>query len=152
MLTDLAQWERLKQLGIMEWIQEKKATGAIRNIGFSFHGNTENFLKILDDYDWDFCQIQYNYLDETTQAGVRGLKAAAAKGIPVIIGEFGAENKDNPADRTAYYAYYLKAAAARGIPCFIWDNGPSDSYGLLDRANGTWYYPGIMDAIRGAVG
>ena len=87
MLTDLAQWERLKQLGIMEWIQEKKATGAIRNIGFSFHGNTENFLKILDDYDWDFCQIQYNYLDETTQAGVRGLKAAAAKGIPVIIME-----------------------------------------------------------------
>ena len=89
MLTDLAQWERLKQLGIMEWIQEKKATGAIRNIGFSFHGNTENFLKILDDYDWDFCQIQYNYLDETTQAGVRGLKAAAAKGIPVIIMEPG---------------------------------------------------------------
>ena len=82
MLTDLAQWERLKQLGITDWIREKKESGAIRNIGFS-----ENFLKILEDYDWDFCQIQYNYLDETTQAGVKGLKAAAAKGIPVIIME-----------------------------------------------------------------
>ena len=87
MLTDLAQWERLKQIGILSWIQEKKDSGAIRNIGFSFHGNTENFLKILQDYEWDFCQIQYNYLDETTQAGREGLKAAAAKGIPVIIME-----------------------------------------------------------------
>ena len=87
MLTDIAQWERLKQMGILSWIAEKKAAGAIRNIGFSFHGNTENFLKILQDYDWDFCQIQYNYLDETTQAGVEGLKAAAARGIPVVIME-----------------------------------------------------------------
>ena len=87
MLTDLAQWERLKAIGIPDWIREKKASGEIRNIGFSYHGNTENFLKILADYDWDFCQIQYNYLDETTQAGVDGLKAAAAKGIPVIIME-----------------------------------------------------------------
>ena len=87
MLTDVAQWERLKQMGIPDWIREKKESGAIRNIGFSYHGNTENFLKILQDYDWDFCQIQYNYLDETTQAGVEGLKAAAAKGIPVIIME-----------------------------------------------------------------
>ena len=87
MLTDPAQWERLKQIGILDWLREKKASGAIRNIGFSYHGNTENFLKILQDYDWEFCQIQYNYLDETTQAGAAGLKAAAAKGIPVIIME-----------------------------------------------------------------
>ena len=87
MLTDIAQWERLKKIGILDWIREKKASGAIRNIGFSYHGNTENFLKILQDYDWEFCQIQYNYLDETTQAGVEGLKAAAARGIPVIIME-----------------------------------------------------------------
>ena len=87
MLTDVAQWERLKKIGILDWIREKKESGAIRNIGFSFHGNTENFLKILQDYDWDFCQIQYNYLDENTQAGVSGLKAAAARGIPVIIME-----------------------------------------------------------------
>jgi len=87
MLTDVAQWQRLKEMGIEDWIAQKKAEGAIRNIGFSYHGNTENFLKILEDYDWDFCQIQYNYLDEHTQAGAKGLKAAAEKGIPVIIME-----------------------------------------------------------------
>ena len=86
-MTDIAQWERLKNLGIEEWIAEKKKDGQIRCIGFSYHGNTDNFLKILNDYDWDFCQIQYNYLDEVTQAGVAGLKAAAAKGIPVVIME-----------------------------------------------------------------
>ncbi len=86
-LTDIAMWEKLKQVGILSWIADKKASGAIRNIGFSYHGNTENFLKILNDYDWDFCQIQYNYLDEVAQAGVKGLKAAAAKGIPVVIME-----------------------------------------------------------------
>ncbi|MBO6108120.1 MAG: aldo/keto reductase [Eubacterium sp.] len=87
MLTDLQAWNKLVELGIKDWIEEKKRSGAIRNIGFSFHGNTDRFLQILDAYDWEFCQIQYNYLDETTQAGVRGLKAAAEKGIPVIIME-----------------------------------------------------------------
>ena len=86
-LTDVAMWEKLRNVGILEWIQEKKQTGAIRNIGFSYHGNTDNFLKILDDYDWDFCQIQYNYLDEVAQAGRDGLHAAAARGIPVMIME-----------------------------------------------------------------
>ncbi|MBQ3392501.1 MAG: aldo/keto reductase [Lachnospiraceae bacterium] len=86
-LTDVAMWEKLKDVGILDWIRGKKETGAIRNIGFSYHGNTENFLKILDDYDWDFCQIQYNYLDDVSQAGEAGLKAAAAKGIPVVIME-----------------------------------------------------------------
>ncbi|MBQ9400116.1 MAG: aldo/keto reductase [Bacteroidales bacterium] len=86
-LTDYSQWEKLQEAGIEEWIAEKKASGAIRNIGFSYHGNTDNFLKILAAYDWDFCQIQYNYVDETSQAGVEGLKAAALRGIPVVIME-----------------------------------------------------------------
>ncbi len=87
MITDLFQWERLLKIGITDWIAEKKASGQIRNIGFSFHGNTDMFLKVLNAYDWDFCQIQYNYLDEVSQAGAEGLKAAAKKGIPVIIME-----------------------------------------------------------------
>ena len=87
MLTDIDAWQKLKGLGIEEWIREKKASGAIRNIGFSFHGNTAMFQKILDAYDWDFCQIQYNYMDEVSQAGREGLQAAAAKGIPVVIME-----------------------------------------------------------------
>ncbi len=86
-LTDYSQWEKLKAIGIEDWIKEKKASGKIQNIGFSFHGTTEMFKKILDDYDWDFCMIQYNYLDEVSQAGVSGLHAAAEKGIPVMIME-----------------------------------------------------------------
>ena len=87
MLTDLEAWHKLEKLGIKEWVAAKKESGEIRNIGFSFHGNTDMFLKILDAYDWDFCQIQYNYMDEVSQAGRIGLQAAAEKGIPVIIME-----------------------------------------------------------------
>ena len=87
MLNDLDAWQRLKDMGIESWIAEKKASGAIGQIGFSYHGNTEMFCKIVDAYDWDFCQIQYNYLDEHAQAGRRGLDHAHAKGMPVIIME-----------------------------------------------------------------
>lgn len=87
MLFDLEVWNRLKSIGIEEWITEKKKTGVIRNIGFSFHGDTDTFKALIDAYDWDFCQIQYNYLDEHTQAGRAGLLYAAEKGIPVIIME-----------------------------------------------------------------
>ena len=87
MLTDPATWARLKGLGIEEWLREKKASGQIRQVGFSYHGNSRVFCELLDEYDWDFCQIQYNYLDEHSQAGRRGLHYAASKGIPVIIME-----------------------------------------------------------------
>ena len=86
-VTDVAMWEKLKAIGVLDWIRGKKESGAIKNIGFSYHGNTENFLKVLGDYDWDFCQVQYNYLDEVSQAGVKGVRAAAERGIPVVIME-----------------------------------------------------------------
>ena len=76
-----------------------------------------------------------------------------SRGIPVIIGEFGAENKNNAGDRTAYYSYYISAAAQRGIPCFIWDNGVESgegSYGLLDRHALSWK-DGIAQAAVSAV-
>lgn len=87
MLNDVAAWERLCNLGIREWIAEKKAKGQIENIGFSFHGGTSQFVKIIDAYDWDFCQIQFNYMDEYSQAGIEGLRYANQKGLPVIIME-----------------------------------------------------------------
>ena len=87
MLTDVGTWERLKGLGIVEWLAEKKASRQIRQVGFSYHGNSDEFIKLLDVYDWDLVQIQYNYLDEHSQAGRTGLDAAAAKGLPVIIME-----------------------------------------------------------------
>lgn len=87
MLNDADTWQRLLDMGIGQWIEEKKKSGTIRQIGFSYHGNSETFCRIIDAYDWDFCQIQYNYLDEHSQAGRRGLQYAHARGIPVIIME-----------------------------------------------------------------
>lgn len=87
MLNDAETWQNLLDMGIGAWIAEKKASGAIRQIGFSYHGNSETFCKIVDAYDWDFCQIQYNYLDEHSQAGRKGLHHAYSKGIPVVIME-----------------------------------------------------------------
>jgi len=87
MLNDVKTWEKLVDMGILDWIKEKKESGAIRQIGFSYHGNSDSFCKVVDAYDWDFCQIQYNYLDENAQAGRKGLNHAATKGLPVIIME-----------------------------------------------------------------
>ncbi len=87
MLTDVQTWERLKALGILEWLQKKRESGAIRQVGFSYHGNTDMFCRLVDVYEWDFCQIQYNYMDENSQAGRRGLQYASGKGLPVIIME-----------------------------------------------------------------
>ncbi|MBR5565618.1 MAG: aldo/keto reductase [Roseburia sp.] len=87
MLTDIKTWKRLKELGIDKWLKEKQESGAIRQVGFSYHGNTDMFCQLIDANDWDFCQIQYNYLDEHSQAGRTGLQYAASKGIPVVIME-----------------------------------------------------------------
>jgi len=87
MLPDVKTWRALCERGIDKWLEEKKAAGLIKRVGFSFHGSSEQFIKILHDYDWEFAQIQYNYLDENSQAGAKGLKEAAKLGIPVIIME-----------------------------------------------------------------
>ena len=87
MLADCATWERLLSLGIGEWLEEKKKSGQIRQVGFSYHGNTAAFCALLDVYDWDFCMVQYNYMDEHSQAGRRGVQYAHKKGLPVMIME-----------------------------------------------------------------
>ena len=125
MLNDLDTWERLKALGIEEWIAEKKASGAIRQVGFSYHGNSETFCRLLDAYDWEFCQIQYNYLDEHTQAGRRGLQYAHSKGIPVIIMEplrGGRLVNLLPEKAKQIFAdYSVKRSPAEWGLCWLWD-------------------------------
>lgn len=87
MLGDTGTWENLEKMGIRQWLQEKMSLGQIKNVGFSYHGSTAMFKKLVDAYGWDFCQIQYNYVDEHSQAGAEGLHYANAKGLPVIIME-----------------------------------------------------------------
>jgi len=86
-LSSMDAFQRLLSIGIESWITKQKAAGRIRQIGFSFHGIQQVFLDLLDAYDWDFCQIQYNYMDENYQAGRKGLQRAYEKGLPVIIME-----------------------------------------------------------------
>jgi len=87
MLTDADTWKGLRELGIDQWLREKQLSGQIRQVGFSYHGNSEAFCRLVDAREWDFCQIQYNYLDENAQAGRRGLQYAHEKGLPVVIME-----------------------------------------------------------------
>jgi predicted aldo/keto reductase-like oxidoreductase len=78
---------KLKGLGVLKFLESARKEGKIKNIGFSFHDNMEAFKKIVDAYNWDVCLIQYNFLDETNQAGTEGLKYAAAQGITVFAME-----------------------------------------------------------------
>lgn len=87
MLSDKASLDRMVSVGVMEWLEQLKSDGKIKNIGFSFHGSKEEFEQIVIAYPWDFCQIQYNYLDENNQATKSGLQLASSLGLPVIIME-----------------------------------------------------------------
>ena len=87
MLNDVQTWQGLCVKGVDQWIREKQASGQIGSIGFSYHGNSANFKELLDAYDWDFCQIQYNYMDTEEQAGDKGYALAEELGIPLVIME-----------------------------------------------------------------
>jgi predicted aldo/keto reductase-like oxidoreductase len=87
MLSDKVTFDRMVSIGVIQWLEELKKEGKIKNLGFSFHGSKADFEEIIQAYPWDFCQIQYNYMDENTQATKSGLQLAHSFGIPVVIME-----------------------------------------------------------------
>ena len=83
-----SQWKTLcEKHDIKNWIAGLKAQGKIKHVGFSFHDDYDKFVEIIDDFDWDFAQIQYNYLDNELQAGDKGVAYANSKGIPLNVME-----------------------------------------------------------------
>ena len=80
-------WSKLESLGILEFLDEAVADGRIKYTGFSFHGELELFFDVIDSYNWDVCQVQYNIVDENYQAGIEGIRYASGKGVGVVIME-----------------------------------------------------------------
>jgi len=84
---DKEYWDDLKSLGVIEFMTNLRQQGLIKQMGFSFHDSYDVFEEILNGYDWDFCQVQFNIIDETHQAGLRGIHLAKSKGVKVIVME-----------------------------------------------------------------
>ncbi len=80
-------WDKMLQLGVVDYCKQLKAEGKIKYLGFSFHDSYEVFEEMINYMDWDFCQIQFNYMDEHEQAGIRGYQLAEEKQIPLVIME-----------------------------------------------------------------
>ena len=81
-------WKKVHELDVLAWSEKAIADGGIGYLGFSFHDGYDVFKNIIDAYDkWTFCQIQYNYMDIVNQAGTRGLRYAASKGLAVVVME-----------------------------------------------------------------
>jgi predicted aldo/keto reductase-like oxidoreductase len=80
-------WPSMVDLKVCEWAEHQMEENRITYLGFSFHDNLEVFKEIVDSYDWTFCQIQYNYMDEHYQAGTEGLKYAASRNLGVVVME-----------------------------------------------------------------
>jgi predicted aldo/keto reductase-like oxidoreductase len=81
-------WPKMRELGVIEWAEGLVADGRVGHLGFSFHDRTSVFREIVNAYDgWAMCQVQYNYMDVDTQAGMRGVQYAASKGLAVVVME-----------------------------------------------------------------
>ena len=118
-------WNRMRDLGVREFLDKKKAEGTVKFPAFSFHGKAEDFIRICDEYDWAFAQIQYNYMDVNFQAGLKGLTYAADKGIGVVVMEplkGGKLAQKLPPEMTAVFAASkVKRTPAEWALRYVWN-------------------------------
>ncbi|MCL2367509.1 MAG: aldo/keto reductase [Oscillospiraceae bacterium] len=135
MLPNLASWERLVDLGLMAWVEEKRNRGQIGQFGFSFHGSCGEFKALIDAYDWDFCMIQYNYYDVNFQAGREGLLYAAERGMPVFVME--------PL-RGGMLVNKLPEAAKQ-----IWAAAPGEQSAAERGLRWVWDHPQVLSVLSG---
>ena len=165
MINDAQSWKRLEGLGIVEWLEAKKQSGAIEQVGFSYHGNSDAFAALLDAYDWDFCQIQYNYLDEHSQAGRAGYDYAVSKGIPLVIMEplrGGKLANKLPKEAEALFRKHNRRAQLikellddESVRAMIEENGGEEPLDLSPKSPAEWAFrwlwdqPGIMCVLSG---
>lgn len=130
-------WDRMRNLGVREFLDKKKAEGKLRFPAFSFHGKAEDFIRICDEYDWTYTQIQYNYMDTDFQAGYKGLKYAADKGIGIVAMEplkGGKLAQNLPAEMTSVFnTTTIKRSPAEWALRFVWNE--RDVSSLLSGMN-----------------
>ena len=130
-------WDRMRDLGVREFLDKKKTEGKLRFPAFSFHGKAEDFIRICDDYNWTFAQIQYNYMDIDFQAGNKGLKYAADKGIGIVAMEplkGGKLAQNLPAEMKAVLnTSAIKRSPAEWALRFVWNEAGVSS--LLSGMN-----------------
>ncbi|MEE8452330.1 MAG: aldo/keto reductase [Thermoguttaceae bacterium] len=127
-------WPKMQELEVFRFAERARADGRIGQFGFSFHDGYDVFREIVDAYDWSFCQIQYNYVNEDVQAGTKGLDYAADKGLGVIVMEplYGGTLASPPTKIQA-----------------IWDDAPPDT-GPVDLAlRWLWNKPAVSLVLSG---
>lgn len=128
-------WDSVEEMGVADFLDNAKADGRIVNAGFSFHGAGEDFNRIVDAYDWDFCLIQYNFLDEKNQAGTAGMKYAASRGLAVMVME--------PL-RGGNLASRVPAAVKE-----IWDQAPAKRTPAEWALRWVWNHPEVTVVLSG---
>ncbi len=155
---DAKSWKKLTGLDVFGFLESARDAGKIRNIGFSFHGDRKTFREIVDAYDWTFCQIQYNFLDEENQAGREGLEYAASKDMAVMIMEplrGGTLAADLPKDVQAIYdASGISRSPAEWALRWVWDHPEVTVVlsGMNDEAHIAENIRTCEDALPGSMG
>jgi uncharacterized protein len=122
-----ATWSKMQEMQILRWAEKQIAAGRIVNLGFSFHDSFEVLKEIIDAWgNWAFCQIQYNFMDINYQAGTRGLKYAAEKGLAVVVMEplrGGRLSKEPPREVAAIWAKAsVKRSPAEWALLWVWEH------------------------------